>query len=58
MSLFADYQPGNSVSVPLDVSCGLIIRTAEARDVAALALVAAEREGSTQSVQLKLLKNI
>ncbi len=33
-----------------------MIRTAEARDLAALALIAAEREGSTQTVQLKLFE--
>ena len=56
MSLFADYQPRHSVSVPLDVSRGLMIRTAEARDLAGLALIAAEWEGSTQTVQLKLFE--
>jgi ribosomal protein S18 acetylase RimI-like enzyme len=57
MSLFADYQPRHSVSVSLDVSCGLMIRTAEARDLTALAMIAAEREGSTQTAQLKLFEN-
>jgi ribosomal protein S18 acetylase RimI-like enzyme len=56
MSLFADYHPGNSVLVPFDVSHGLMIRTAEDRDLAALALIAAEREGSTQTAQLKLFE--
>jgi hypothetical protein len=56
MSLFADYQPMHSVSVSLDVSRGLMIRKAEARDLAALALIAAEWEGSTQTVQLKLFE--
>ncbi len=56
MSLYADYQPRDSVPVPFDVSYGLMIRTAEARDLAGLALIAAEREGSTQTVQLKLFE--
>jgi ribosomal protein S18 acetylase RimI-like enzyme len=56
MSLFAEYLPKDQVAAPLDVCNGLMIRTVEARDLAALALIAAEREGSTQTVQLKLLE--
>jgi ribosomal protein S18 acetylase RimI-like enzyme len=56
MSLFADYQPNDSVAAPLDVPDGLMIRAAETRDLYALAQIAAEREGTPQAIQLKLFE--
>ena len=56
MSLFADYQPRDSASVHLEIPKALIIREAEARDLTPLAIIAAEREGSTQTTQLKLFE--
>jgi len=56
MSLFADYQPKDQVTAPLDVANGLTIREAETRDFSRLALIAAEREETTPDVQLKLFE--
>lgn len=56
MSLFADYQPRDSVAAPLGVANGLMIRVAETRDLTTLALIAAERGGTTQTAQLKLFE--
>lgn len=57
MSEFADYRPKDAVQ-PLDVSSGLIIRKAEPRDLDALALISAEREGATQANQLKVFERL
>jgi ribosomal protein S18 acetylase RimI-like enzyme len=56
MGLFADYDWKATRSSPLDIFSGLRIRGAEPSDLAALARIAAEREGTTQSVQLKLFE--
>jgi ribosomal protein S18 acetylase RimI-like enzyme len=53
MSLFADCRSKDTSLPPLGVSTGLKIRAAEANDLAALAMIAAEREGTTQDIQLK-----
>jgi ribosomal protein S18 acetylase RimI-like enzyme len=56
MGLFADYAWKTPRSSPLDVFSGLRIRGAESSDLAALAQIAAEREGTTQTAQLKLFE--
>ncbi|MGA2030267.1 MAG: GNAT family N-acetyltransferase [Verrucomicrobiota bacterium] len=58
MSQFADYCPKDTVPTHLDASCGLMIRAAELHDLAALALIAAEREGTTLTAQLKVFKKL
>jgi hypothetical protein len=56
MSLFADYRPKDPGFAPLDIFNGLGIRRVESRDLAALAQIAVEREGTPQSAQLKLFE--
>jgi ribosomal protein S18 acetylase RimI-like enzyme len=53
MSLFANCHPKDSSLTQLDPSSGLKIRAAETSDLATLAMIAAEREGTTQDVQLE-----
>jgi ribosomal protein S18 acetylase RimI-like enzyme len=56
MSLFADFQVKDANLPPLDASTGLKIREAEESDLAALAMIAAQREGTTQDVQRRLFE--
>lgn len=56
MSLYADFKVKDANLPPLDASSGLKIRQAEESDLAALVIIAAEREGTTQDIQHSLLE--
>jgi ribosomal protein S18 acetylase RimI-like enzyme len=56
MDLFAQFQVKDVSQPPLDASTGLKIREAEAKDLAALASICAERQGTTQDTQLRSLE--